>query len=149
MQSGGMRDWAIDYLLHVMEVKGWSANRLATEAGVASSTIARPLREKDWAFRLSRDTINKVAAASGVDPAAFAPRGMAEGGLSSAVRPDTVAARSLRALDQAQPMPSAFERNEIKIAVVGPLAQIVATVDRAGLAKLRQKLDIIESMLDD
>lgn len=38
--------------------------------------------------------------------------------------------------------------NEIKIGIKGDVAQIIATVDREGIAKLRKKLDAIESLLD-
>lgn len=149
-----MRDWAIDYILNVLELKNWSATRLAKEAGVAVSTIARPLREKDWPNKLSRETIRKIQEASGVDPDPFVTDGFSEEKTPFAPRdrPKTAAAIALEQLDVptgAKPQPNAQARNEIKIAVVGDLAQIVATIDKAGLTKLRAKLDAIESMLDD
>lgn len=148
--GGAMRDWAIDYILHVLEIKDWSANKLATQAGVAASTINRPLREKDWKNNLSRSTIMKIRDASGIDPAPFIPKELREdAAMFSGPRPQTTADRALARLDADPPTPRALVKNEIKIALVGPLAQIVATVDREGLEKLRKKLDAIESMLDD
>lgn len=145
-----MKDWAITYILHVLEAKDWSANRLATEAGVASSTINRPLRERDWPHKISRTTLTKIQEASGIDPSPFIPDGFSEDkSMFSGVRIRTVADRALDNLDKPQPAPNAQAVNEIKIAVVGPLAQIVATVNREGIARLRAKLDAIESMLDD
>lgn len=145
-----MRDWAISYILAVLEAKDWSANQLATNAGVAASTINRPLREKDWPHKLSRTTISKIRDVSGVDPTPFIPDSFAE---DAAVfgngGPNTLAARSLSTIDRPEAVPNAQTLNEIKIAVVGPLAQIVATVNREGLTKLRQKLDAIEAMLDE
>lgn len=145
-----MKDWAITYILHVLEVKDWSANRLATEAGLASSTINRPLREPDWPHEISRTTIKKVQKASGIDPAPFIPDGFSEDkSIFTSPRRQTVADRALAELDQPKQTPNAQTINEIKIAVVGPLAQIVATVNREGIARLRAKLDAIESMLDE
>lgn len=143
-----MKDWAIDYIQHVLETKDWSANRLASEAGVASSTIARPLREREnYAGKLSRTTINKIWAASGIDPSSFIPKELREADHVFTGRPETQADRSLASLDA--PPPEAPARNVIKVAVVGDLAQIVATVDKKGLIRLREKLDAIETMLDD
>jgi len=146
----GMRDWALDYLMHVIEAKNWSMNRLAQEAGVASSTINRPLRDKNWKHKLSRDTVSKVYQASGIDPKPFIPAHLAEeSAMFSGPQPSRIRAILERLDDVPDPAPAALSVNEIKIAVVGPTAQIVATIDRKGLAKLRQKLDAIEAMLDD
>jgi hypothetical protein len=143
-----MNDWTIEYIKHVLEVRDWSANKLATMAGLASSTIARPLREQGRLdYRLSRLTIQKIAKASGIDPTPFVPSGMFEE--AGSYVPSTRMGRILAELDGEKPGPTLQPANEIKIAVVGNLAQIVATVDRAGLARLRAKLDAIESMLDD
>ena len=148
LHNAKMRDWAIDYLLHVLEKKDWSANRLAGEAGVATSTIGRPLREgENYAGKLSRTTIEKVRQASGIDPSPFIPEGMAEDAGLFASRPKTSADHILATMDS--PDPNHLKKNEIRIAVVGDLAQIVATVDRDGIARLRKKLDAIETMLDD
>jgi len=144
-----MRDWAIDYILDVLERKGWSANKLAQEAGVAASTISRPLRTKDYANKLSRQTVAKIQAASGIDPAPYIPGEFAEDAAVFSGVQKTHAGRALAKLDQDEATPNAQSVNEIRIAVVGPVAQIVATIDREGIAKLRKKLDAIESMIDD
>jgi hypothetical protein len=143
-----MTDWTIDYIKHVLETRDWSANKLAAMAGLAASTIGRPLREQGRLdYRLSRLSIQKIAKASGVDPTPFIPTGLFEE--AGSYVPSTRTGRILADLDSDPPSPASQPVNEIKIAVVGPLAQIVATVDRAGLARLRAKLDAIESMLDD
>lgn len=145
-----MRDWVINYIHHILEARNWSANRLAKEAGLATSTIARPLRELDYNGKLSRVTVAKLHAASGIDPAAFVPEGFAEDvARYSGPRPQNNADIVLQSLDKTVPSQNSQAINEIKIAVVGSHAQIVATINREGLAKLRQKLDAIEAMLDD
>jgi hypothetical protein len=63
--------------------------------------------------------------------------------------PSTSGARILEAIENLGIKPNGEPTNEIKVTVAGPFARIVATVDRVGLAKLRAKLDAIESMLDD
>jgi transcriptional regulator with XRE-family HTH domain len=149
------KHWTIEYLGQVLEQRDWSMARLAREAGVSASTINRPMREANWSFALHPGTVAKIHAASGIDPRDFMPRDMEEPPEMFRASTDTVAAQVLRNLDKppvAEPdegRPNAQARNEIKIAVVGDLAQIVATVDRAGLAKLRAKLDAIDAMLDD
>lgn len=151
-----MRDWAITYIQAVLEKKDWSANRLAKEAGLSASTINRPLREPDWPHQISRATLAKIFKASGIDPSEYAPEEQKgpyfteESAGSGMAEPphESFAMRSLRSMDDT-PGPNAQGQNEIKIAVVGHLAQIVATVDKSGIEKLRKKLDAIESMLDD
>lgn len=152
VQAARMRDWAIDYILNVLEIKEWSANRLATEAGVAASTINRPLRDPEWPHKLSRSTIAKIRDASGVDPAPFIPTEMAEDAeIFSRGQRLLQQVGSVDAMGEAegQSALNAQKRNEIKVAIVGPLAQIVATIDKDGIDRLRAKLDAIESMLDD
>lgn len=144
-----MRDWAIEYVLHVLEKRDWSANRLATEAGLATSTIARPLRDPDYPNKLSRATIAKIRDASGIDPAPFVPSEMAEDEAIFTQGIQTLAARSLATLDPADAPPDRPFRNQIKFVVDGKVAQIAATIDRAGIDMLRKKLDAIESVLDD
>jgi transcriptional regulator with XRE-family HTH domain len=144
----GMKDWAIDYIRYVLDTLHWSANQLAAKSGVAASTISRPLREQDYPFHISRTTISKIAAATGIDPTPFIPDGLAEP-VAAFVGPDTQAARTLRALDSPASPGAGQPTNEIKVAIVGSLAQIVATVNREGLARLRAKIDAIEAMLDD
>lgn len=148
-----MKHWTIEYILHVLEAKDWSMNRLASEAGVSPSTINRPIREKDWSFAISARTIGKIFRATNIDPSPFMPKGMSEPasmymGEESKPRPKSSAQTTLENLDSETSAP-AFAVNEIKIAMVGPIAQIIATVDREGIAKLRKKLDAIEAMLDD
>ena len=93
-----MNDWTIDYIKHVLEARDWSANKLAMVAGLAASTIARPLREEGRLdYRLSRLTIQKIAKASGIDPAPFIPPGLVEE--AGTYTPSTRAGRILADLD--------------------------------------------------
>lgn len=143
-----MKDWAIDYISHVLEAKDWSANRLATEAGVAASTISRPLRIKNYNGHLSRQTITKIFEASGIDPAPFIPKELAEDSREFTGNPAHDRGQrlwaNLHGRNETRP-----ERNDIRFVVVGDKVQIAATLDRAGLAKLRRKLDDIERLLDE
>lgn len=66
-----MRDPGIEYLRHVLEKKGWTAADLARRAGLAHSTINRPLTKPNYEMGISRRTLEKVYLASGIDPAAF------------------------------------------------------------------------------
>lgn len=66
-----MDDPALDYIRHVLKAKDWSAADLAKKAGVSHSTINRPLTTLGWKSRISRNTIQKVHAASGIDPSNF------------------------------------------------------------------------------
>jgi transcriptional regulator with XRE-family HTH domain len=66
-----MNDPAVTYIRHVLEAKGWTAADLSRHAGVAHSTINRPLTIADYPNAISRQTIGKVYAASGIDPAPF------------------------------------------------------------------------------
>lgn len=66
-----MTDPAISYIEHVLETKGWTAAKLAKLTGLAHSTIARPLKQKDYSGRISRRTLQLVRQASGIDPAEF------------------------------------------------------------------------------
>ncbi|WP_243612954.1 hypothetical protein [Shimia aestuarii] len=145
-----MKDWAIDYILHVLEKKDWSANRLATEAGVAASTINRPLREADnWDYRLSRKTIMKIQAASGIDPTPFIPKGFSEEvALFSHTPPPKIGSSEIAARENPPPRQPPHNVNEVRITVSGPTAQIVATVNKEGIESLRKKLDALESILD-
>jgi transcriptional regulator with XRE-family HTH domain len=58
------------------------------------------------------------------------------------------AAEALANLDDPKIISDVNTRNEIKIGIKGDLAQIIATVDREGIEKLRKKLDAIEALLD-
>lgn len=66
-----MTDPAIDYLRHVLEARNWTAADLARLAKVSHSTINRPLTVPDYPNAISRQTISKVFAASGIDPTPF------------------------------------------------------------------------------
>jgi len=131
----GMSDWARQYILHVLETRDWSANRLAQEAKVAASTINRPLYNKDWPFQLSRGTIEKVRAASGIDPTPFMPEGFGE---SSAP-------------EYAAPAPHGDdpEMNTVRLSIDGGVARLEAVVDTNGIARLRRAIEAIELALSD
>lgn len=144
----GMTHWTLNYLASVLERRDWSMNKLAKLAGVTPSTINRPLRDKDYAHGLSPRTVAKIHQASGIDPVEFMPKDMQEPGEMFRAATDSTAARALAEMDNPQ-KPNAQNRNEIKIAIVGDLCQIVATVDKSGIANLRRKLDAIEAMIDD
>lgn len=135
-----MHDWAINYMKHVLEAKDWSANRLASEAGVASTTISRPLKEPDYPHKLNRTTIAKIHAASGIDPAPFAPKDMpylADAAPSGLAEPPT-------------PMRiQAGGRNSLSILIDGPLVRIQGVLDKEGAKKLRESLDHIIALLSD
>ncbi|AVO36615.1 hypothetical protein [Pukyongiella litopenaei] len=143
------KHWTVAYLSHVLEAMDWSMNRLATETGLAASTINRPMREDDWKFGLSSKTVQKIHAATGIDPADFMPTGFDEPTAMWRAA-DTYSGRTLRRLlDDKESTPDRDRGNEIKIAIVGSRAQIVATVDKAGLAKLRAKLELLADLLED
>lgn len=145
-----MRDWAVEYILHVLETKDWSPNRLASEAGLAASTIARPLRDKNWSYNISRRTLMKIRTASGIDPGMFSPKGFSEdSSIFSDNYPKTTARHVLENLDQNSQDTKELAVNQIKITIVGNLAKIEATVDRDGIAKLKLKLDTIATIIDD
>lgn len=145
----GMAHWTNDYVMAVLDKMDWSMNRLAEEAGLSASTINRPIKAGE---ALSPKTVSKVFAVSKVDPAPFMPQEMDEPpALYTAPlgpRPQTNADRVLRGLGE-EPADVALRTNEIKIALVGPVVQIVATVDRAGLAQLQTKLEKIADLLDE
>lgn len=142
--SASMRHWAVDYILAVLEKKDWSANRLAVEAGLSASTINRPLRDPDWPYDISPRTVSKVHAASGIDPAPYMPRHMAEPhDMYRAPRRETRADRTLSGL----PAPEMREVNKIDMRVENGLLHLTATIDARGIATLRQKLDALEIVL--
>lgn len=135
-----MRDWAIDYMLHVLEARNWSPNRLASEAGVASTTISRPLKEPEYPHKLNRTTIAKIHAASGIDPAPFAPK-------ETPYIADTLP-RGMA--EQPTPMRIHAEgRNSLSILIDGPLVRIQGVLDKEGAKKLRESLDHIIAILAD
>ncbi len=127
-----MKNWTVEYLLAVLEKKDWSANRLATESGVAASTINRPLRERDWKYQLKPDTINKIHAASGIDPRPFMPDGLQE-----------ATPRFVNAARQPRPL----AMNEVRVEISGECATLSAKINRDGIELLREKLDALERLL--
>jgi hypothetical protein len=54
------------YIRRVMERTGLAPTALAQAAGVASTTITRPLNDPDYAFEISNRTIKKIEAATGI-----------------------------------------------------------------------------------
>lgn len=66
-----MKDPALDYVRHVMQVRDWTAADLARAAGVAHSTINRPLTVAGWKNALSRKTIDAIYRVTGIDPTPF------------------------------------------------------------------------------
>lgn len=146
-----MTDWAITYLRHVLDVTGYSVNKLAQEAGVATSTLNRPLNTPNWRHKLSRDTIQKVYRATGIDPTPFTQAGMADTakGLDLRSMPPRPETRADRVLQGLPPPPTVTRTPAISISVENGVAMITATVDRAGLDQLRRKLDAVEALLDD
>lgn len=64
-------DSAIGYIRDVLHRTGWSPAELARRAGVAPSTLSRPLNSENWSIKVSRTTIEKVAVASGINPPWF------------------------------------------------------------------------------
>lgn len=67
-----MDDPALDYVRHVLKVRGWKVADLAKAAGVSHSTINRPLTVPGWPMALSRRTIDAIHRASGIDPVNYA-----------------------------------------------------------------------------
>lgn len=59
------------YLKQVMFLTGLSPTALAKKAGIASSTLTRFLNSPDHKFTLSSTTLEKIAKATGINPAPF------------------------------------------------------------------------------
>lgn len=130
--SPGMEHWIRNYILNVLEKKDWSPNRLASEAKLSTSTIARPLREKDWKFDMKPSTIRKIQKASGIDPTPYMP---------NELRENAVLYTTTDKLD------APLDLNRIVISVSEDIATIDARVDAKGLARLREKLDALATIL--
>lgn len=141
-----MHDWALAYVRHVMAEKGWTGADLAKRIGMAPSTINRPLNDPDHKSMLSRKTIGQIAQVSGIDPAPFAPGGLAEA-TASYLPYVSSAARALAGLDA--PLADGVQKVDVKIGIHGRFAQIIATIDKAALAELRAKLDYLEQLMSD
>lgn len=128
-------DPALTYLQHVLAKTNWTMNELAERAGVAASTINRPLRG-GHKHSLSRKTLVKIARASGIQPP---PTLLATPVATDADPPPGFAAPA------AAPM---LGHNEVRVVISARGAEIHAHVDRAGLAALRAKIDLIEKLLE-
>jgi len=140
-----MTNWTKDYLLHTLEAKDWSMNRLASEIGVSSSTVNRPIRSGE---PLSAKTITKIFRATGIDPAPFIPSDLKE--------PPAVYTAAPRTPALTRPPPSESKAaagyhklNEINITFEGDTALIVARVNRHGVEKLQKKLALIDKLLSE
>lgn len=62
---------AVAYVRHVLEKTGLSPTALAESAGIASTTLTRPLNSADYKFALSNTTIRKIEAFSKITFADF------------------------------------------------------------------------------
>ena len=62
---------AARYIRFVLSELKVSPSGLAKEAGISSSTLTRFLNSKDYKYTISTTTINKIAKASGINPAPF------------------------------------------------------------------------------
>ncbi|MEL6646646.1 MAG: S24 family peptidase [Pseudomonadota bacterium] len=69
--------WTLNYTQHVIERLGTNASKLAQHAGLATTTLTRPLGPDGTGNPLSTRTIEKIASFSGVSPAPFIPDGQA------------------------------------------------------------------------
>ncbi len=154
-----MLDPGINYIRHVLEVKGWSPAELARHAKLAHSTINRPLTQKNWPNKISRQTLGKIYHATGIDPSPF----LAEAGepsiisteeaLSSGFAETGAELRGRRlqaAIDGATSAPKNNADdpvNTIKVAVVDGVVQIAATVDKDGWPELMRQLDLFRQAI--
>jgi transcriptional regulator with XRE-family HTH domain len=62
---------ALAYLRHVLLQMKLSPSALAKKAGLSSTTLTRALNDPDHKFTLTTTTIQKIADASGINPAPF------------------------------------------------------------------------------
>ncbi|MFG1184390.1 helix-turn-helix domain-containing protein [Xanthobacter aminoxidans] len=62
---------ATAYLRFVLKEMGISATELAKRAGVAATTLTRPLNDPGHKFTLTTKTISRIAEASGISPGPF------------------------------------------------------------------------------
>lgn len=141
-----MTDWALTYIRHVLAKTGWTSSHLAAKAGLSPSTINRPLREGEaWGYSLSRRTLSKIQAATGIDPAPFIPPGAAE---DSAIfgAPERALSRAERALID---LPAPRNRGDFHVAIDGDVVRVSAAVDLAGLRHLQRALKSMEVLLQE
>lgn len=135
-----MDQWTLRYLDAVMAQTGWSMNQVSELTGIAASTVNRPYREGG---NLSRRTLDKIHEKSGLDPKPYAPEsvrarwyGLEDEGADFKPRPDPSPTLTIMS-----------GRSNIKVSIDSGIAEIAATVDADGIAKLREKLDLIEALL--
>jgi transcriptional regulator with XRE-family HTH domain len=64
------QDAARRFVKEILRITGWTANRLAKEAGIYHTTISRFLNNEDVTHTLSTRTISKIraAASQGIAP---------------------------------------------------------------------------------
>ncbi len=125
-----MSDWTVEYVRHVLDARGWPGAELAERAGVSASTINRPVNTAHYPNSISSRTLDKVAAASGIDYRRFAPAtGVAE------------------ALPAYSPTERPRAKPSIHIVIDGAVARLDATVTRENIEEVRRKLDLIEALL--
>lgn len=101
---------ARDYVLYVMKRTGFSASKLAKEAGLSTTTLTRTLNDPKHRFTLSNTTLNKIREFSNIDYAPFLSLDL-----------DTVA-RSIHMLennDYEYPPPAEFDAPLDAIVVMG------------------------------
>lgn len=143
-----------DKLKELRERAGLSIRDVGRALGSSGSSYSHyeyRYKEDHLPFRIAQQ-LARLYARHGIAPEDVMALAGDSGGLSdpgshfSSQKPATAAARALRNLDRP---PASHGGNEIKIAIVGNTAQIVATVDREGLDALRRKLDAIEDLITD
>lgn len=80
---------AIAYIRHVLDERGQSISALAKDAHISPSTLSRALNDPEHKFTLSMKTIEKIATASGINPAPFLQaKNVADLNVDHMMRPD-------------------------------------------------------------
>lgn len=79
--------WSLRYARHAIEQLKTSPSGLAEKIGVSSTTLTRPLNSKDHKHVLGRQTLDKIAAATGISYGPF--QGDAVSREGSGAMPDT------------------------------------------------------------
>jgi DNA-binding phage protein len=132
--SAVMSNWTLTYLRHVMDATGLKGAELAHKAGIAASTINRPLSDANWPHLLSHKTLAAVALATGISFKDFEPDS------ATSVAPFV---RSDRAPTGQAPDGDC----DMQIQVDGNRAHLVATVTLDCIEALRRKIDLLEALL--
>ena len=148
-----MQDWAIEYIRHVLKEKSWSATKLADASGVSSSTITRPLSQADWPHKVSRNTIQKVWQASGIDPEPFANsanelffRGVLKSRIVETIDAD---GRKVNESNHSETASRILPNDDqIRIEIIGGRAEVRAVIGKEGIRKLVHKLSALEELLE-